>query len=270
MNADGSGMTRLTNDPGKHGHPAWSPDGKRIAFTNEVGGVSDIYTMNADGSGVVRLTRDPFASSDPAWSPAGTRIAFTRAIGGFVSRIAVMNADGSSVALVSAPPAYPYDIMDSAPAWSPDGSKIAFNRSYYDDLTPSTIYVMQADGSGAHVLNVQSGPQPGSFMSYAEAAPAWSPDGTRILFWSYWASPFAAAPMVPHSASPGYALRKSDGSGDLMLLPISVPVTYSNTPDWSPDGNHVVFASGTDIYTANVDGSGMVRLTSGDQPAWRR
>src|SRR6185503_13314557 len=56
MNADGTGVVRLTNDPAIDQQPAWSPDGSRIAFVSNRGGKFDTYLMNADGTGVTRLT----------------------------------------------------------------------------------------------------------------------------------------------------------------------------------------------------------------------
>ena len=70
MNADGSGQTRLTNNPTFDFPPAWSPDGSRIAFGSDRDGNVDIYVMNADGSGLIRLTDNPARDSRPAWSPA--------------------------------------------------------------------------------------------------------------------------------------------------------------------------------------------------------
>src|SRR6266403_2268360 len=56
MNVDGTGLTRLTDDPGVDVYPAWSPDGSRIAFTSTRDGHYNIYVMNADGTGVTQLT----------------------------------------------------------------------------------------------------------------------------------------------------------------------------------------------------------------------
>ena len=56
MNADGSGVTRLTYNDAFDGYPAWSPDGRRIAFDSQRDGNREIYVMDADGSGVTRLT----------------------------------------------------------------------------------------------------------------------------------------------------------------------------------------------------------------------
>lgn len=49
MNADGTGVERLTNDPGDDGFPAWSPDGTEIAFASDRNGGFEIYVMNAEG-----------------------------------------------------------------------------------------------------------------------------------------------------------------------------------------------------------------------------
>jgi TolB protein len=68
MNADGSGVTSLTNT-GNDGSPVWAPDGTRIAFESNRDGNSEIYVMNADGSGQVNLTNNPGSDREPAWRP---------------------------------------------------------------------------------------------------------------------------------------------------------------------------------------------------------
>ena len=57
MNADGSGQRRLTRNPAFDGGPAWSPDGRRIAFVSNRDGSYEVYVMNADGSGQRRLAQ---------------------------------------------------------------------------------------------------------------------------------------------------------------------------------------------------------------------
>ncbi len=67
INADGSGLVRLTNDELGDFHPTWSPGGTRIAF-ERVGFDREIYIMNADGSNPVNLTNSPTDDSHPAWA----------------------------------------------------------------------------------------------------------------------------------------------------------------------------------------------------------
>src|SRR5918912_3951957 len=97
MNPDGSGQTAVTIDPGWEHGPAWSPDGRKIAFSGVPGivGHDDIYVINPDGSGRTQLTNAPGVDEfDPEWSPDGKQIAFTSGLEGSWD-IAVMNADGS-------------------------------------------------------------------------------------------------------------------------------------------------------------------------------
>ena len=94
MNADGSGKRRLTHDARSNAEPAWSPDGRRIAFKSSRDGNSEIYVMNADGSGKRNLTRNPAQDGRPSWSPDGRRIAFLSDRDGRLEAH-VMNADGS-------------------------------------------------------------------------------------------------------------------------------------------------------------------------------
>ena len=76
MNADGSGLTRLTDNPAIDGNPSgdsapsWSPDGSHIAFTSLRDGNPETYVVNVDGTGLTRLTDNPAADGHPAWSPA--------------------------------------------------------------------------------------------------------------------------------------------------------------------------------------------------------
>ena len=72
VRADGSGLRNLTPKPvGAYAAPAWSPDGRKIAFVSDRDGNSEVYVMNADGSGQRSLTRNPAYDADPAWSPDG-------------------------------------------------------------------------------------------------------------------------------------------------------------------------------------------------------
>jgi TolB protein len=87
--------------------PAWSPDGKRIAFATDIDGSFDIYVMNADGSDVQNATTGPPDDFEPSWSPDGRTIAFMRD-----GAITVLRSDGTEEALSSGQ-------NDSLPVWRP-------------------------------------------------------------------------------------------------------------------------------------------------------
>ena len=121
INPDGTGQTRITNDPASDVEAVWSPDGTKIAFETNRDGNYEIYTMNADGTNQTRLTNSPGGDSYAAWSPDGTKIAFETARNGSLE-IYTMNADGTNQTRLT-PPAF-----GTSPVWSPDGTKIAFDR----------------------------------------------------------------------------------------------------------------------------------------------
>ena len=136
MNANGSGLTRLTNHPSYDSEPTWSPDGKQIAFISSRDGIADIYIMDADRSSVTRVHKEhPEFDSSPTWTPApalpdwspdGRQIVFQLPLrrdgaDGWDFAIYVINVDGSGAKrLTDRPGSY------ITPTWSPDGQRIAF------------------------------------------------------------------------------------------------------------------------------------------------
>jgi TolB protein len=77
MKANGDNKTQLTDNQAFNANPAFSPNGKKIAFQSPRNGKQDIFTMNANGTHQKRVTRSRKHDYNPAWSPDGTRIAFS-------------------------------------------------------------------------------------------------------------------------------------------------------------------------------------------------
>jgi TolB protein len=96
MFSDGNGRVNLTHSPADNSTPAWSPDGKLIAFTSNRDGRSQIYLMNSDGSGLHRISQGDAADFSPTWSPDGNWIGFTSTRDGSTD-IYIMDSAGANV-----------------------------------------------------------------------------------------------------------------------------------------------------------------------------
>jgi Tol biopolymer transport system component len=142
VNADGTGRRQLTNNVG-FGYaqrPTWSPDGRTIAYGSYRGsGGQHIYAINVATGKETALTSGSTYDTNPVWSPDGSTILFTSTRDG-TSGIFSMHPDGTGVAKAAT-----LDVYADYAAWSPDGKRIAFYGN-------GEIWVMNADGSGAHPL----------------------------------------------------------------------------------------------------------------------
>lgn len=165
VRSTGTGLRRLTGGPLPHDQPAWSPDGRRIAFTTlQPNGRWDIFVMRANGAAKRNLTHSPVSDVQPAWSHDGGRIAFTRQVGAKSTLFVMTLAAGRArrVALIAG--------NCKQPAWSPDDRQMACTRLR---TTGSHIIVMNANGARQRRLPT------GTANAWA---PTWSPDGQRIAF----------------------------------------------------------------------------------------
>jgi Tol biopolymer transport system component len=165
VNADGTDVVRLTDDPMMEYAPTWSPDGSRIAFAAydmASGGNPPsplrLYVMNADGTNMEAL--GPQNVEGLSWSPDGTEITFVDTQTGWIMAI---HPDGTALRRI-------IDVAELVggvhlvygATWSPDGSQIAFMAG--PESTDTHIYVVSRDGS--NVRQVTEGPAP-------DAEPAW-------------------------------------------------------------------------------------------------
>jgi len=101
--------------------PRYSHDGKKIAFSSDRTGSSEIWVANSDGSELTQLTNLKSTTGGSRWSPDGKQIAFLSQVAG-QSEIYVIDAQGGTPVRITNNPAH-----DTAPAWSPDGKWIYFS-----------------------------------------------------------------------------------------------------------------------------------------------
>jgi WD40-like Beta Propeller Repeat len=179
MRADGSDAVQITADSvlwaeSLETDPAWSPDGRKIAFVSDRDGNREIYLADADGSSSRRLTTNPATDQFPAWSPDGSKIAFGSDRDGNEEIYVMSASDGSGQTKLTADPA-----ADRYPAWSPDGAKIAFRSSRAHSFD---IFLMNPDGTGVTRLTDGLGRtmQPGfeGFSFGAGSSPVDGPGGS--------------------------------------------------------------------------------------------
>jgi len=241
---------RLTENTAGDGFPALSPDGKKIAFDSnrDVPGqpinVSDVFVMEANGEEQTRLVR----GSSATWSADNKYIAYHASASGTGSPIRtdpgsattdsdifILNVDDFLAVdpLVHEEPRNLTNdplAVDDDPDWSPDGLTILFTshpaESDDNNSTLAEIYRINTDGTATERL---------TYNSEEERAPAWSPDGSRIVF-----SCRRGALSPPVTGLPTFEIcvMNADKSGEVRLTINGVP---DLTPTWSLDGQRIMF-----------------------------
>jgi Tol biopolymer transport system component len=251
MNADGTGQVRLTNNAVVDDHPTWSPDGRQLAFLSQrPSGQFAIFVMKANSNGRTEVTPVNYPRLEPwngwdgwsmSWSPDGRQIVFSDGI--TARTIVVADSDGTNRLTLTS---------GYAPSWAPDGSKILFLSSGFFG---SRILTIRPDGNDLRDIT------PTLQFNYQVlgSPPVWSPDGLQFAFAS------------SDSANSEINLANADGSNARTFAAFcdeKVPQGCSTVqlPAWSADGRTIAFVtlgvlSGREIYTQNLDYTGLTRLT---------
>ncbi len=238
--------------------PAWSPDGKWIAFVgSDSVGVVDLWIISADGASQRRLTDDRFIDGSPTWSPDGARIAFHSAREKSIFQIWALALADSTVAPITREARRAMN-----PAWSPDGESIAyFGVSSGDEQ----VWSIPVKGGEARRL---------TFHPTQSWSAAWSADGKEIAFSGYRNEKTGGSLFIMPRDGEGAACERS------RALTKRVDHRWDRFPSWSPDGRWVAFAARNpagdatnfDIWLVAIDGSVEVRVTEGPasdtEPAW--
>jgi Tol biopolymer transport system component len=254
-------ITPLPNSQGSGSGwaPAWSPDGKWIAYIVHVNNRNwPLYIIGADGEHKQKVLSGDLYHF-PCWSPDGRQLSYSRNGNIWLAEISL---NGDEFTLINQRQLTFLDRQyASVSSWSPDGQQIVFSSQMgdalgtaaYSDTTTAEIYIINVDGSGLQQLTNNTVHDNGARLS---------PDGQWIAFTSY-----------------------RDGNYDIYAMRIDGTDVHNLTnnpasdgsPTWSPDGTQIAFVSDRDgndeIYLMQADGSQPTRLTqttSSDlNPAWQ-
>jgi Tol biopolymer transport system component len=257
-------MWQLTDLPGHETDPTWSPDGSTIAFAWDVGGPENICLIPATGGTVTILTDTDIIATDPCWSPDGSLIIFDSVVNdyyNFEGQIYVIDANGGQpIPITEGKTYYAFE-----PCWSPDMSRIAFAATnLYDGFDDSALFTMAFPDGELELL--KQGSREGTERL---SQPAWSPDGTRILYYYYRDRIIGYCDEVKE-----LCIISPDGSNKRTLLDI-----YDPQPSWSPDSTKIAYSGDSpdqneydDIFTYSLSDGSKKRVTDStydvDTPAW--
>ena len=231
INSDRSNQTRLTFNHIYDLSPAWSPNGRQIAFVRgDDDPTLDIYIMDADGTNQRQLTHNPGDDMYPTWSPDGKRIAFLsdrQTEGDLPCNIFVMDADGSNVTQVTD------TFLAQQPKWSPDGEWILYMEG--------DIFAIRPDGTDLWQVSEPN-------LDKTMALGGWSPDGKQILYTE--AIDFSVNTTTPIITT----LHPADPQRVFKRVRVKRPLKALSNFSFAADGKSILFKGKKDFVRAGVKG----------------
>lgn len=222
--------------------PAWSPDGKRLAYVafDVKRGRTSLRVQDLRTGNIREISSREGINGAPAWSPDGNRLAMTLSYRGSPD-IYVYNLNTNQMTQVTNNGA-----IDTEPTWSPDGNHIAFTS---DRAGQPQIYRMRSDGSQVERL---------TFSGQSNQRADYSPDGKAIA-------------MVQKSDN-GFRVAVRDLETNNMRIVSEGPL--DDSPNFAPNGQAIIYAKqgrGSELATVSIDGKVRTRLSQSGEvraPAW--
>jgi Tol biopolymer transport system component len=268
MNPDGTQKRQISRQPGIHGWPMWSPDGRRLVYWghDEADGSSVIKISNADGGGeTVNLVVSQGALDRPVWRPDGQYIAYAQEIEGNWD-IWVAAVDGSASYRLT------HDAqMETNPLWSPDGNVIAYkvapNKEY--NLTLEN-FVSIANGFDRPTYRIWDGIKSIQMND-------WSPDGKRIVYTAEAVTSASGVDRVSYLAVINAVSLSGSQTAAKPILLSDGNTLGDRGPVFSPDGKRVAFwawdkSRRATLWVADATGNNVRQLTTKGfdmYPRWR-
>lgn len=243
MDIDGHGVHAVTRNGSINLSPAWSPDGRGIAWTSYKRGNPDLYAKELASGRTRVLSNREGINTGAAYSPDGRYIALARSAGGDSDIYVIDATTGRDVNRITRGGG-----IDVAPDFSPDGAEIAFSSE-------------RSGGSQIFVADLSTGAtRRVTFSGTFNFDPVWSPDGQRIAF-------------VGRHGNFDIFVVDADGSN---MTRVTQDQGDNEDPSWSDDGRYLVFSSDRrgrkEIWMSTPDGRHQVAITDGHggwtQPTW--
>jgi len=253
MQPEGTGLVRLTSATASDWSPTLSPDRSRIAFVRGGEGPSNVLVSSSAGRSPRQITFCRYSGciQSVAWSPDASWLAYLRGWDLYLIR-----PDGTDNHLISRCGDCTYEGL----TWSPDGDRIAIGTTGFPGSRYGGVVVLTLGNPAdrglrrPHPITFCAQPKRFCHRRMIDSDPAWAPDGEWIAF--------------AHDRS--IWVVRPNGHDEHALIPCRGSLAHhgicvARAPVWSPDGTKIAFAA-NGIYTANADGTGLVRIRSSGIP----
>ncbi len=229
----GEAPIQLTNDPAVDNDPAWSPDGRRLAFVSDRGGHMDLWIRDLATGADSQVTHEKGSLSGPAWSPDGSHIAV------LVDRVGMLSVP---VTPAGDPPAgfIPTNGHElGRPTWASDGLSVAmgellpYSDRYREGLNQLLLYNFELQLRTDTLLFPEH-----SAGNRQDTGPVWSPNGAQMAF-----------------VTEGRLWTANvDGKGVPTAPPFPIADDQPEAPSWEGDSRHIVYQTPAGLRRVLADG----------------